>query len=845
MTVPPPSPPSPPSPSSPSSPPEPSASPSSPPEPSASPSQPPEPTATTPREPTASRPTETATTPIEPTGTQPFAPSGTEPLDPTGTQPLDPSGTQPLEPTGTEPLDPPQPSSSSATPLPLPETVGPYRVIRLLGSGGMGRVYLAATRGGRPVAVKVVRDSYAQDRHFRERFRAETEAALKVSGAFTAPVLAADPDATQPWLATAYLPAPSLSEAVAAHGPMPQETVRGLAAGLAEALAAIHAAGVVHRDLKPSNILLTADGPRVIDFGIARAVDAAGLTGTGQLVGTAGYMPPEQISGRTCTAAGDVFSLGATLLFAATGHGAFGTGSAHILLYRTVHEEPNLAGVPEGLHEALAACLGKEPWKRPKVPQLATLFGAPPLPGAGWLPDVVQRDVARREETVRSELARGWAGRWGRRRVLAAAGGGLVAAALGGWYLARGGSSERTPRPPRLLHEKPLPDGFTKVWKAAGGRLLVRSDSGAGAAALDPDTGKVVWQSKPYGSAASVTDGHTVYVIELDGALHARDLATGKQRWRFAPPGDPQPDSTDLAVAPGGDGWVYVTSRATGGLYAVDGTGTVRWHRDARLTTVYPRGRTLLCVTRTAGGTDDRRTVHAVDARSGKDLWRYATDVFGIGTNPSSRLAIALRHDSAELTALRLADGHALWSVASGLAPGDHIQDESLAGTALLAGDGSTLVFQQSLANGSFAVLDTAGGKTLWRAHPARIQQLAPVGDTLFTTHAPPVGTDVTAGHGPLVAYRLRDGGRRWQTPDLGKGLHQLLGVRGGLVMLGIDGGSDPGLYGYALTGGKQVWHLPYQVNSTTPPWAAVTSGDRLWISSGTSLLTFTGPRPA
>ncbi|NYV78316.1 serine/threonine protein kinase, partial [Streptomyces sp. UH6] len=153
----------------------------------------------------------------------------------------------------------------------------------------MGRVYLAATRAGRPVAVKVVRESYAQDLDFRRRFRVEAEAAMKVGGAFTAPVLAADPDAPLPWLATAYLPAPSLSEVVATHGPMPPETVRALAAGLVEALTAVHAAGLVHRDLKPSNILLAEDGPRLIDFGLARALDAASLTGTGQILGTAGY----------------------------------------------------------------------------------------------------------------------------------------------------------------------------------------------------------------------------------------------------------------------------------------------------------------------------------------------------------------------------------------------------------------------------------------------------------------------------------------------------------------------------------------------------------------------------
>ncbi|MGW1025109.1 protein kinase domain-containing protein [Streptomyces sp. NPDC002577] len=727
--------------------------------------------------------------------------------------------------------------------MPLPATIGPYRVIRLLGSGGMGRVYLAATRAGRPVAVKVVRESYAQDPRFRERFRAETEAALKVSGAFTASVLDADPDAAQPWLATAYLPAPSLTDAVTAHGPMPEETVRGLAAGLAEALAAIHAAGLVHRDLKPSNILLTEDGPRVIDFGIARAVDGAGLTGTNQLVGTAGYMPPEQISGRTVTAAGDVFSLGATLVFAATGRGAFGAGGLHILLYRTVHEEPDLEGIPETLRAALAACLEKEPWQRPEVPELAALFGAPGLPGTGWLPESVRREVRRREETVQAALLHVPARRWGRRRVLAAAGGGIAAAALTGWYLTSGDSGK--PKPPSLLWKKSLPEGFSRVWRVAPGRLLVTDRNGGGAAALDPDTGKAVpgWQSKPYGSAPSVTDGRTVYAIELDGAVHARDLVTGTRRWHFTPPGDPQPDSTDLVVQAGSDGWAYVTSAQTGGLYALDGTGKKRWERHAPLTTVYPRGRVLLCVTRKEGGTDDRRAVYALDPRSGKKLWSYTTDVFGIGSNPSTRLAIALRKDTAELTALRLTDGTPLWTVATGLDPSVPIQNEGLAGTALLSGDGSTVLFEQSLANGSFAALDADSGATRWRKRTgAGTQQLSVIGETVFTLPDPPVGTDVTGGTGPLTAYSLRDGHRLWQTPDPGKGLRQLLGVRAGLVLLGIDGGSNPGLYGYALADGKQVWHLPYQVDTLFLPWSMVASGSRMWIACDTTLLAFALP---
>lgn len=718
--------------------------------------------------------------------------------------------------------------------------MGPYKVLRLLGSGGMGQVYLAATRAGRPVAVKVVRESYAQDPRFRERFRVETEAALKVSGAFTAPVLAADPEAARPWLATAYLPAPSLSEAVRTHGPIPEESVRTLAAGLAEALTAIHAAGLVHRDLKPSNILLAEDGPRVIDFGIARAVDGERLTGTGQVVGTAGYLAPEQIAGRTATAAGDVFSLGATLVFAASGRGAFGEGGLHILLYRTTYEEPDLSAVPEALRPALAACLSKEPWKRPRVPDLPELFGAPRPPGAGWLPHAMEQEVRRREEDVRATLAtHGPAALRGRRRVLAAAGGTLAAAALaGGWFVIRTKSAD-TPAPPRLLWRRPLPEGFTQVRRALSGRLLVTGKGNAGAAVLDPDTGRTRWRQAPYGNGTAA-GGDTVYVVEIEDGLHARDVLTGRERWRFAPPGNPQPEATDLTAYPGDGGWVYVTSQLSGELYALDSAGKTRWHRTAPRATVHPLGRVVLCVTRESGGADSRRTVYAVDARTGERLWTYAPAVFGLGPNPSTDLALTLRHDTAELVALRVSDGRPLWTVPTGLAPGEEIQNVSLAASARLGPRGRTALFPLSLANGSFAALDTADGRTRWRENPEARQQLVPSGETLFTVPEPAVvGGDLTADHGTLTAYDLATGTRRWRTPDLGKGLHLVLGTFAGLVLLGISGGAGPGLYGHALGNGQRAWDPAYPVDTSPQPWSAVTSGDGLWVADGNEIMGF------
>ncbi|WP_330331930.1 serine/threonine protein kinase [Streptomyces sp. NBC_00536] len=277
-----------------------------------------------------------------------------------------------------------------------PRTIGPYRLLGRLGSGGMGRVYLGRSAGGRTVAVKIVHPYFASDDEFRARFRREVVAARRVGGEWTAEVLGADPEAAVPWVATAYVAGPSLDRALAAHGPLPERSVRAVGAGLARALVAVHALGLVHRDVKPSNVMLTLDGPRLIDFGIARATDGtASLTASGASVGSPGYMAPEQILGKGVTGASDVFSLGAVLAFAATGQPPFSGDNAATLLYKVVHEEPDLGGIPAGeLRELIGACLAKAPGGRPAPEAVAAaLDGA--LGAPGWLPGPLVEEVSR------------------------------------------------------------------------------------------------------------------------------------------------------------------------------------------------------------------------------------------------------------------------------------------------------------------------------------------------------------------------------------------------------------------------------------------------------------------
>src|SRR5690349_15792024 len=258
----------------------------------------------------------------------------------------------------------------------------------------MGRVYLGVSPGGRPVAVKAIRAELAADPEFRSRFGREVASARRVSGVYTAQVVDADVDGPVAWMATAYVPGPSLAEAVDNHGPLPEASLLALSAGLAESLNAIHAAGVVHRDLKPSNVLLAEDGPRVIDFGISRAAESSTmLTQAGLVVGSPGFMSPEQAMGGEVGPPSDVFNLGAVLAFAATGEGPFGTGTTAALLYRVAHGEPDLARVPPRVRPLIERCLAKDPAQRPTASGLLSEVGAL-QPDGNWLPDSLTRTFA-------------------------------------------------------------------------------------------------------------------------------------------------------------------------------------------------------------------------------------------------------------------------------------------------------------------------------------------------------------------------------------------------------------------------------------------------------------------
>ena len=397
-----------------------------------------------------------------------------------------------------------------------PDQIASYRLRARLGAGGMGRVYLAFTAGGRPVALKVIRPELGDDRDFRDRFRQEVEAARRVHGLYTAQVLDADPDASPPWLVTAYVPGPSLQEAVSAHGPLPVDTALMLMAGVAEALQAIHTAGIVHRDLKPSNVLLAADGPRVIDFGIARAIEATTVTRTGMRVGSPPFMAPEQVEGLPVSPATDVFALGSVVAYAATGRLPFGAGNEHAMLYRVVHQAPDLDGCPEPLRALIARCLAKTPAMRPSAAEVisecrAHTAGQTLQIAQSWLPAAVSDGLAQHVPPVQPTVTVG----------VAQPGPGTAAPPSPGGTSPPGGPggapSAWPAAPRRLIRSKPLLAGLAVV--AAAG-------IGAGLAVLfsSEGTSSNTANNAPAGGAARSA------AASASGAAALRPSATAKPK---------------------------------------------------------------------------------------------------------------------------------------------------------------------------------------------------------------------------------------------------------------------------------------------------------------------------
>ncbi|MGW2570181.1 protein kinase domain-containing protein [Streptomyces sp. NPDC001537] len=372
-----------------------------------------------------------------------------------------------------------------------PRVVGSFRLHRRLGAGGMGVVYLGSDKKGQRVALKVIRPDLAEDQEFRSRFAREVSAARRIRGGCTARLVAADLDAERPWFATQYVPGPSLHDKVADEGPLGAADVAAVGAALSEGLVAVHEAGVVHRDLKPSNILLSPKGPRIIDFGIAWATGASTLTHVGTAVGSPGFLAPEQVRGAAVTPATDVFSLGATLAYASMGDSPFGHGSSEVMLYRVVHEEAQLHGVPDALAPLVRACLAKDPEERPSTLQLSLRLKEiaareaqgladprPPAPRSAEADRPTGRLVETYPEQQREH--RRPPGPQGAPHSRGASAGSRGAPPVrGGAAPARGGSVSRGgPPPPQRSGSRPAPGSRNTTRQGTGARPAQRSGTG-------------------------------------------------------------------------------------------------------------------------------------------------------------------------------------------------------------------------------------------------------------------------------------------------------------------------------------------------------------------------------
>ncbi|MFD3665596.1 PQQ-binding-like beta-propeller repeat protein [Streptomyces sp. NPDC058659] len=570
-----------------------------------------------------------------------------------------------------------------------PEYAGDYRLQACLGSGGMGIVHLAASASGLRLAVKVVHARYAEDPEFRARFRQEVAAARRVSGAFTAPVVDADPDAVRPWMATLYVPGPTLADQVRRNGPLSPAELRRLTAGLAEALRDIHRAGVVHRDLKPSNVLLTDTGPKVIDFGISRPVDSDLHTETGKLIGSPPFMAPEQFQRpREVGPAADVFALGSVLVHAATGHGPFDSDSPYIVAYQVVHDEPDLTDVPEELAPLVARCLAKEPAERPTPAEIMSALLPPSYkaeafipaqrrrptlpegePGASpaWDADTRVRETTvppprRRRPRIRPRLTAALVA------VLALTGAGLY----GALSTPADGGPETPARPDEVATafagwRTPLQErGPTAAPACAhGGGALYCVARGVGIARLDPVTGRVLWsRTTPIDSETP-----TAPVLLADGLVGA------------AAPTDPL---RAYATGGGAPGWSASETEGAPELYRAAGSAVVL--------------------------SDGRGGLRALDSRSGKELWRHGLTGFAVprlGAYDAPSGLLSVTETSADATSTRVGTvrprtGEVVWQRSldgdlaalgrtgdGALVLADHYQDPLIDGLVLVGPDGS------------------------------------------------------------------------------------------------------------------------------------------------------------
>ncbi|MEB8341065.1 serine/threonine-protein kinase [Streptomyces endophyticus] len=650
----------------------------------------------------------------------------------------------------------------------LPEYAGHYRLEERLGAGGMGVVHLARSAAGLPLAVKVVHAEFAEDPEFRGRFRQEVAAARRVSGAFTAPVVDADPEAELPWMATLFIPGPTLAEYVKRNGPLAPAQLRHLTAGLAEALRDIHRAGVVHRDLKPSNVLLAEDSPKVIDFGISRPKDSELRTETGKLIGTPPFMAPEQFRRpREVGPAADVFALGSLLVHAATGRGPFDSDSPYLVAYQVVHDEPDVSGVPDDLAPLVLGCLAKEPEERPtpdelmaRLRHISARYDTQAFIPAQRAPVEPSTDPTDFTDSIDNSPEEASSSPTPQRRprprtlvtlagVLALSGA-LTVPLLWGSDPGSGTGTRTAPAgSPATFHpwQRALGPGAAPVCSYGAGSLNC-AVPGALAVSLDPRDGSVRWKRKASGAAgdvggaAPVVSGGLVHALTPDGSrLVAMAADTGRTRWSM----DVSRFQGQVRQAAGR----VLLAAPDGTLSAVDSaTGRREWHRrlpgasTTPPTLSYVGGDLAYAATPTPDGTNT--LVSAVDPATGDVRWQQRSPGTATPLGVSGGAVwCTQRGPSGETVALvghRLTDGAVARRVRLSL-PLPSATAALHGGTVYLLAAGGALVAQ-----------DLASGKQVWRSETSVSRGSAPAVDAASDR------VYVSAPDGRLLAVDRRTG---------------------------------------------------------------------------------------
>jgi serine/threonine protein kinase len=651
----------------------------------------------------------------------------------------------------------PQHNTGAGAEAELPEYAGHYHLESCLGSGGMGVVHLARSTSGMKVAVKVVHAEFAKDPEFRGRFRQEVAAARRVSGAFTAPVVDADPEAERPWMATLFIPGPTLSDHVKRNGPMAADQLRRLMAGLAEALRDIHRVGVVHRDLKPSNVLLAEDGPKVIDFGISRPKDSELRTETGKLIGTPPFMAPEQFRRpREVGPAADIFALGSVMVHAATGRGPFDSDSPYIVAYQVVHDEPDLTGVPGNLAPLVLRCLAKEPEDRPTPDELMRELRsvAASYDTQAFIP--AQRTVESSKPEQDHREPQPTRRRASKRSALVALA--LVLVVSGGLASVRL-LSDVEPAPRGAAADPPSASARFSPWATKlaskdsqprcsyGAQRLLCAQSGR-ITALDPAEGRLLWRhaiAKTDPSPQPTVAGGLVQPSLKQGRrLEALDPASGRTRWEHSVSA-----YTGLECA----GRMILLTSKDGTVTGVDGaSGETKWSRRIPGHKVpYFASFTGDPLAYTASTSDDGSStqVAAVDPETGGVRWdaRLKGSLKPIGTAGGSLFFVSVdrvygeakavvRYTPDNGTALRVALPVPLGQV-HGTVHGKLVY---LVGT-----------------DGSLVAVDTDARRQRWRLEAAVIRGSAPVTDGRHVYFSAPDGR--------LLAVDARNGKLLGQTP--------------------------------------------------------------------------------